>query len=851
MSEREADVLALLGLHLPHAEIGRRLFISVRTVESHVASLRRKLGVTDRRGLLDLAVQQAAAVAEPSPRSLPPLPVPLSSFVGRAVEQAALADALAQARLVSAVGPGGVGKTRLALAVAAAVGTRFPGGVGYVDLVPVGDSGQVAAAVAAALQISEAPGRNLEESITGGVADSALLLVVDNCEHVLNAVAVLLERLLADCPRLRVLVTSRLRLVVPFERVVRVPGLAPAEAEALFVERTAAAGAVVPDDDAHRVAELCQALDGSALAIELAAARMPSLGLDGLIRGLGDQLGLLTGGPRLRRRHRSVRDTLDWSYRLLEPDEQAVLRRVSVFAAPFTADVATLVTGVDSCERALGGLVDHSLLMLASGAAGDSGPTRYRALETVRQFGADQIAAVAEDDVYGRHLDWCLTVTADLDGSPPAFDSVADDLRAALDWASSRPDEHARATRLANQLARLLFLRGRPAEAQQRYEQAAGLAEDPAVAAIAFADAAGVAKCRVVGGEALRLERAAAAAAIVAGNVVEATVILARAAEMLGRFRGMFADETPPGMAEPLLSEAQSLSAGYPRSNAALLNARASIVIAADEREPLSQATVAAADRAVHAARRCGDPSIESAALDLETLVVGGHDVVAAAANASRRVELLMPLPLTPGLAFELKDALHMATLALVGAGDLAGARGAAEKHLHLPFLREAPDLAAEDLLLPTALAGDWAAVDAIGRQFLEGWRRAGRPFGPGRAIGPSAAAMAHSLLGDETARGEWMAVVARLRGLDNATTAMRGNGYGELFDAIVQLKQGNKDEALVLLTVAAGGARNTYSQLLHEWRRTLHAEVTGDTATTGAVRATIRELCLRLINSR
>ena len=852
VSGRETEVLALLGERLPHAEIGRRLFISVRTVESHAASLRRKLSIPDRQSLIELAVRyQAATAAEPLPLALPVVPVPLTPLVGRAVEQAALVDALDEARLVSAVGPGGVGKSRLALAVAAAAGERFSDGVGYVDLVPVSDPAEVPATLADALRIVETPGRPREDAIVARLAHSEILLVLDNCEHVVDEVAVLVERLLAACPRLRVLVTSRTRLVVPFERVLPVAGLAPVEAQALFAERAEAAGARLPDGGARRVAALCQALDGSVLAIELAAARMPALGLDGLIAGLSDQLGLLTGGPRLQPRHRSVQDTLDWSYRLLDPDDQAVLRRVSVFAAPFTAADAAAVTGVDHIARALGQLVDHSLLVLAPGAATDVGHTRYRALEAIRQFGATQVAALGED-VLARHLAWCLTVTADLDGSATTLDPVVDDLRSALGWASARPDERARAVRLANDLAQLLFLRGRLTEAQRRYEQAAGLAlpDNPAEAAVAFADAAGVAKCRVAGDDALRLERAAAAAAIDAGNPTEAAVTLGRASEMVSRFRGMFADEPPPRTAEALLVEGQALSVDDARSRAALLNAQAIIAAEADDRAPPDPATVAVVDRAVDAARRCGDPLIESASLDLRAGLLAGHDVAAAAATAARRVELLTPLLLTPSIAVELRDALHMATLSSVGAGDLAGSRRFAEMQLRLPFLREARDLAAEVLLLPAALAGDWLEVETIGRQFLDGWRRSGRPAGAGRALGPSAVVMVQGLRSDEAARREWLAVVAALRGLDDPTAAMRGNGYGELLDAIVQLQQGHKDEALALLTVPADAHPNAYDQLLHEWRLALRAEATGVQTTTGEVGARVRELCRRLISS-
>jgi hypothetical protein len=400
-------------------------------------------------------------------------------------------------------------------------------------------------------------------------------------------------------------------------------------------------------------------------------------------------------------------------------------------------------------------------------------------------------------------------------------------------------------------LAQLLFLRGRPTEAQQRYEQAAELADNPAEAAIAFADAAGVAKCRVAGEDAFGLERAAAAAAVDAGNLPEAAVTLGRASEMVSRFRGMFAEEPPAGTAEALLVEAQVLRVDDARAQAALLNAQASIAAEADHREPPDPATLAMADRAVDAARCCGDPLIESASLDLMAGLLGGHDVTAAAAIAARRVELLTPVPLTPSVAVELRDALHMATLSSVGAGDLAGARRFAEMQLHLPFLREARDLATEDLLLPAALAGDWTQVDTIGRQFLDGWRRSGRPAGAGRAIGPSAVVMIQGLRSDEAARREWLAVVAALRGLDDPTAAMRGNGYGELLDAIVQLQQGHKGEAMALLTIPADAQPNAYDQLLHVWRLALRAEATGVATSAGEVGARVRELCRRLISSR
>jgi len=297
-------VLALLGEHLSHAEIAARLFISVRTVESHVASLRRKLGLAGHRELIRLAAGYRAAVAERAPASAARLPSPLTSFIGRDSERAALAAALGESRLVSLIGPGGIGKTRLALAVAADMADRFPGGIWCADLVLVAEAAMLPAAVMTAIGLSESSSRSAEDVLAAGVRDRRALLVLDNCEHLVNSVAALTERLLSAGPDLVVLVTSRIRLVVPHETVYIVPGLSvpPDESDggdavALFAVRAAAAGAALgAGGDRRRVAGICRTLDGVPLAIELAAARLPSLGLDGLEAGLADQLSLLAGG---------------------------------------------------------------------------------------------------------------------------------------------------------------------------------------------------------------------------------------------------------------------------------------------------------------------------------------------------------------------------------------------------------------------------------------------------------------------------------------------------------------------------------------------------------------------------
>jgi predicted ATPase len=236
------------------------------------------------------------------------------------------------------------------LRVAAGVKDRFADGVWYVDLVPVTDAVMTAPAVARALGLGEHPGSSAADDVVNWLADREALLVLDNCEHLLDGVVVLLERLLAGSPRSAVLATSRARLLVPFEWVFPVPGLSveaddggPGDAVALFLGRAAAGGRVVGAADVERIAAVCKALDGMALAIELAAARYASLGLDGLEAGLSDRLRLLTGGRRIDDRHRSLRSALDWSYALLDEPHRAVLRRVSVFAEPFTATAAATV----------------------------------------------------------------------------------------------------------------------------------------------------------------------------------------------------------------------------------------------------------------------------------------------------------------------------------------------------------------------------------------------------------------------------------------------------------------------------------------------------------------------------
>ena len=719
VSEREAEVLALVSEHLTNQQIAARLHLSVRTVESHVSSLLRKLGVADRRALAELAGDRADAA--PLDAALPPvaaLPTPLTSFVGRAAERTALAGALTEHRLVTAVGPGGVGKTRLALAVAEDVRSSHAGGARYVDLVPVTDPAMVGAALADAFGFGEQPGRSPTDTVVAKLAGADLLLVLDNCEHLLDGVSALVERLLAACPRIVVLATSRARLRVPFEFVFPVPGMSlegdegadadQSDAAALFRERASMTGWTSPyPNDHRRITSICRRLDGMALAIELAAARVATLGLDGLDRGLADPLDLLTGGSRMDQRHRSLRAVLDWSLGLLSTDEQAAIRRASVFASPFTAEAAADVAGfapltTTAVPHALASLAEHNLVVVDDGPSG----TCYRMLEPIRQYGAELMDRDGEqDDVRARHLHWCLETATRLrsaDAAAERFDEVADELRAALGWSTGRQAWHVEAHQLAVRLAELTYARGKLSEAQERYEEAAALASDPAEAAQALHLGAAVAWGRHAGNEAIRLYRAAAEAARRAGDPRRAAVELATAAQVITNAPGVMSELLPPGEEWALLGEARVLAGGDPQVEAAALT----VTTVDDERDP---AYADLAERAVELAHRVGDTRLESRALDQLTVAhLVSSEMDAAVATVRRRLDLLAARADEVEMAWEYSDTLHMAPMVFLAAGDLVSARRYAQMRSELPFFREADHLAVEWLLTTSAVAGDF-----------------------------------------------------------------------------------------------------------------------------------------------
>ncbi|MGI9030436.1 MAG: BTAD domain-containing putative transcriptional regulator [Ilumatobacteraceae bacterium] len=371
-----------------------------------------------------IAVHDESLRIDPDERPTAPrhnLPAAATRFVGRSAELAEISGLLADHRLVTLTGVGGAGKTRLAVESAALVCPRYSDGVWLVELAPLADGPAVPFALAAALGIGRrAEDEPIESALCGHLAGRRTLLVIDNCEHLIEPAAALVDLLLATCPTVNVLATSRERLGVSAEVVWDVPPMSlPAsrdvgdvrasDAAALFVERAHAARRdfQLTERNAAVVANICSRLDGIALALELAASRVHSLGIADIDRHLDDCVG--GPGPRSATpRQRTLRATLDWSYELLSSAERSALRRFAVFQATFDLDaaVAILDDGLVGGVEIVGGLVDKSLVVHAR-----AGPyPRYRLLEPVRQYAAERLAEAGETElVERRHIDVFLS----------------------------------------------------------------------------------------------------------------------------------------------------------------------------------------------------------------------------------------------------------------------------------------------------------------------------------------------------------------------------------------------------------------------------------------------------------
>ena len=379
-------------------------------------------------------------------------------------------------------GPGGCGKTRLALEVAADAQAQLPDGAWFVDLASLSDPALVAQAAALAVGVPIPASRSALEALVAHLATRETLIVLDNCEHLIDACAQLAEEVLRAGPGVRILATSREPLRCADEVVWRVPSLA--EAERLFIERAAAArpGFDAADGAAGAVQEICRRLDGMPLAIELAAARAAALSLEQIATRLGDSLEVLGAGRRTAlTRQQTLRATIDWSHDLLTGEERVLFRRLAVFAGGFTLEAAEDVCAGSAIARRrvvdlLARLVEKSLVVAES--------ERFRLLDTVRQYAAERLDAAAERDTVGlRHLDWCLALAEEHDPlsagprrSLQVLESEHDNLRAGLAWALRRDPQAA--LRLATRLWRFWLDRGFFAEGNRWLQTALAAAPE-------------------------------------------------------------------------------------------------------------------------------------------------------------------------------------------------------------------------------------------------------------------------------------------------------------------------------------------------------------------------------------
>jgi predicted ATPase/DNA-binding SARP family transcriptional activator len=412
-----------------------------------------------------------ATAVEPPPSAPSPvqpgwrLPARLTSFLGRDADLRRVGELLGTARLVTVTGPGGVGKTSVALEAARAAADRFRNGVAFVRLAGVTDAVQVAQAVLAGLEIRDVATATAEDQLLGHLRDREVLLVLDNCEHLADACALLAERLLESCPGVRLLATSREPLAARGEvqcAVDPLPVPAPTAAAAqlngsaavrLFLDRASGVlpGFALSDENHSAVADICRHLDGMPLAIELAAARVAALPVDELARRMGDRFALLTTGPRTAEaRQRTLRATVDWSYQLLTDPERVLLQRLSVFRGSWTLDAVQAVASGEPLNPAavvdlLGRLVDRSLVVV------DRTGARYHLLETIREYAAERLAGSEETDRIARaHVGYLTDLAGraetELRGNGqarwlPRLALERDDIDAALAWCTEHAAE--------------------------------------------------------------------------------------------------------------------------------------------------------------------------------------------------------------------------------------------------------------------------------------------------------------------------------------------------------------------------------------------------------------------------
>ena len=415
------------------------------------------------------------------------LPAELSSFVGREQQLAELRRLLRKSRLITLTGPGGAGKTRLALRLATEVLERHPDGTWLVDLAALGDSRLLEQTIASACGILEERRRPVVEVLVEGLAARNTLIILDSCEHLVDACAALAGTLLRSCPKLTLLATSREPLGVPGELIWRTPSLSlpsvedagrPAlmlesEAVRLFVERARLSRPsfeLEQSSSASAVAQICWRLEGIPLALELAASLARVMSIEEILDRLKDRFRLLTGGSRTALpRHQTLRQAVDWSYGLLSPEEKALLERLALFAGGFDLAAAEAVApGELTALPLLLRLVDKSLVVAE---AADPKRTRYRMLDTIREYAIEKLQQSGDADGRRRHagyfVDWCGRATRELSSYEQAkwlkrIDDEQGNIRLALEWCfTEQPDD---ALRLVAAMGPYWNMRGHIAE---------------------------------------------------------------------------------------------------------------------------------------------------------------------------------------------------------------------------------------------------------------------------------------------------------------------------------------------------------------------------------------------------
>lgn len=413
------------------------------------------------------------------------LPVPLTDLIGREQEIKEVLSWMKQRRMVTLVGTGGVGKTRLSIAVAEAALPRFEDGAWFVDLAPLTDPALIPQATAKALGVAEEQSRPIKETLTQTLSTRSILLVLDNCEQFTEACADFAQQLLSSCPALTIIATSRQPLHIVGEQVLRVPSL-PVDSEAvqLFADRAVRANSEfrLTEKNTADIVEICRHLDGIPLAIEMAAARVRSLSIGEIKMRLGDRFRLLKSGNKgaLPRQH-TLRATIDWSHDQLSEPERTLLRRVSVFAGGWTLEAAEAVAALQDVDELLSSLADKSLVIAETGET-----TRYRLLETVRQHALYHLTETGELlSTRMRHRDYFLGFAFDIKPKLMAadqahwfavLDSEHDNLRQALSFCIEH--EPATGVKLAGGLSRYWLTRGYYSEGRTTFSTLLALAPE-------------------------------------------------------------------------------------------------------------------------------------------------------------------------------------------------------------------------------------------------------------------------------------------------------------------------------------------------------------------------------------